>query len=68
MEAAAIGLVAEVERVPWMIVAKGVQDFADHDKDDSLESLRVFERVAPHRDEIGFVARLNRADSIGKAE
>ncbi len=38
MEAAAIGMVAEVERVPWMIVAKGVTDHADRDKDDSFRA------------------------------
>lgn len=36
MEAAAIGLVAELEGIQHMIVVKAVQDFADHDKDDSL--------------------------------
>lgn len=36
MEAQAIGLVAELERVNFMIVVKGVQDFADPDKDDSF--------------------------------
>jgi len=38
MEAAAIGMVAEVERVPWMIVAKGVTDHADREKDDSFRA------------------------------
>ncbi|MCP4655008.1 MAG: 5'-methylthioadenosine/S-adenosylhomocysteine nucleosidase [bacterium] len=38
MEAAAIGMVAEVERVRWMIVAKGVVDHADGEKDDSFRS------------------------------
>lgn len=36
MEAAAIGVVAELEDIKHMIVVKAVQDFADHDKDDSL--------------------------------
>lgn len=36
MEAAAIGVVAEQEDIQHMIVVKAVQDFADHDKDDSL--------------------------------
>jgi nucleoside phosphorylase len=36
MEAAAIGEVAAQEEVQHMIVVKAVQDFADHDKDDSL--------------------------------
>lgn len=36
MEAAAIGLVADLEDIQHMIVVKAVQDFADHDKDDSL--------------------------------
>jgi nucleoside phosphorylase len=36
MEAAAVGFVAAQEGVPKSIIAKGVQDFADHEKDDSL--------------------------------
>jgi tetratricopeptide (TPR) repeat protein/nucleoside phosphorylase len=36
MESAAIGLVAARERVPFTLVVKAVQDFADPDKDDSL--------------------------------
>ena len=33
MEAFSIGLVANAERVPYMIIAKGVSDFADNEKD-----------------------------------
>ncbi len=38
MEAAAIGLVAEIEKLAWMIVAKGVCDHADTEKDDSFHT------------------------------
>ena len=36
MESVAIGLVATLEQVPYTLVVKAVQDYADHDKDDSL--------------------------------
>jgi len=35
MEGAAIGAVAEIEEIP-MIIVKGVQDYADHDKNDQF--------------------------------
>ena len=34
MEGAAIGMVAEMQRVPHLLIAKGVCDYADSDKDD----------------------------------
>ena len=36
MEGSAIGAVADVLRIPWMIVVKGVSDYADHNKDDQF--------------------------------
>ncbi len=37
-EAAAIGMVAHVVKLPWMIVAKAVVDHADEEKDDSFRA------------------------------
>ena len=42
MEAAAIGMVADIEKLPFMIVAKGVVDHADHEKDDSFRTFAAF--------------------------
>ncbi|MCB1034969.1 MAG: hypothetical protein KDD47_14170 [Acidobacteria bacterium] len=60
MEAAAIGLVAEVEGIPHFLVAKGVQDFADQEKDDLFRKfasrasadflLRILRRHLPASD------------------
>ena len=36
MESVAIGLVAALEQLPYTLVVKAVQDYGDHDKDDSL--------------------------------
>ncbi len=36
MEAAAVAMVAHTEGVGHLLIAKGVQDYADHDKDDAL--------------------------------
>ena len=37
METASLGFIAYSERIPWMIVAKGVADFGDTKKDDSFQ-------------------------------
>lgn len=54
MEAAAVAAVAEIEAVEYSLVVKGVQDYADHDKDDQF---RAYAIEASYRFLVAFLRR-----------